>query len=115
MQYLSWLLCSRVTRSLGVYNIAHIWYYNNKVALCLISLFLSERKECSSAIMKNSKFNEQQKDKWLSIITNDMMSSEESGPDDSIIVHPLPWRSQHVDNMFEKVDRYNDHPRLVDR
>jgi len=74
----------------------------------LISLFLSERKECSSAIMKNSKFNEQQKDKWLSIITNDMMSSEESGPDDSIIVHPLPWRSQHVDNMFEKVDRYND-------
>lgn len=54
----------------------------------------------------NGKLNQQQKDKWLSVITNDTMSSEESGPDDTIIVHSLPWRTQYVSKMFEKIDQY---------
>ena len=31
---------------------------------------------------------------------NDMMPSEESGPDETIVVHSLPWRSQYVNRMF---------------
>ena len=34
------------------------------------------------------------------------MSSEESGLDDTIIVHPLPWRSQYVGKMFTRIDQY---------
>ena len=56
--------------------------------------------------MKNSKLNKEQKEKWLSVISNDTMSSEESGPEDVIIVHSLPWRSQYVNKMFAKIDRY---------
>ena len=33
------------------------------------------------------------------------MSSEES-EDDSIIVHPIPWRSAYVSRMFAKIDAY---------
>ena len=33
------------------------------------------------------------------------MSPEESD-DDSIVVHPLPWCSKYVINMFEKMDGY---------
>ena len=40
------------------------------------------------------------------MITNDYMSSEESGEDDSIIVHPLPWRSEYVSSMFKRIDAY---------
>ena len=34
------------------------------------------------------------------------MSSEESGEEDSIIVHPLPWRSEYVNKMFSRIDEY---------
>ena len=56
--------------------------------------------------MKNSKLTREQKDKWLGVVSNDTMSSEESGPDDDIIVHSLPWRSRYVNKMFSKIDRY---------
>ena len=46
-----------------------------------------------------------QRDKWLKVITADLMSSEES-EDDTIVVHPLPWRSSYVTSMFEKIDAY---------
>ena len=35
------------------------------------------------------------------------MSSEESDEDDSIIIHPLPWRSEYVNKMFKKIDDYS--------
>ena len=34
------------------------------------------------------------------------MSSEESGQDNTIIVHPLCWRPAYVHKMFEKIDAY---------
>ena len=34
------------------------------------------------------------------------MSSEESGDDDCMVVHPLPWRSEYVKKMFLKIDTY---------
>ncbi len=36
-----------------------------------------------------------------------MMSSEESGDEDKVVVHPLPWRKDYVNQMFNKIDNYN--------
>ena len=36
--------------------------------------------------MRNKKLTEEQKDKWLSVITNEFKSSKESGPNDEIYV-----------------------------
>ena len=35
------------------------------------------------------------------------MSSEESGSDDNIIVHKLPWRSPDVTRLFQGIDKWN--------
>ena len=35
------------------------------------------------------------------------LSSEESGDEDSIIVHPLEWRSEYVNQMFQRIDTYS--------
>ena len=34
------------------------------------------------------------------------MSSEESGGEDTIIIHPLPWRTEYVNQMFQRIDSY---------
>lgn len=67
---------------------------------------LQKKKERESAILKSQKLTEEQKKKWLSVTSQVMISSEESGEDDSIIVHPLPWRSAYVGRMFEKIDSF---------
>ena len=36
-----------------------------------------------------------------------MMSSEESGSDDNIVVHRLTWRSSEVSRLFDGIDRWN--------
>ena len=54
----------------------------------------------------NSKLTEEQRTKWLAVVKNELMSSEESDEDDAIVVHPLPWRSEYVDKMFKKIDKY---------
>lgn len=57
--------------------------------------------------MKNAKLTEEARQKWLKVMINDMMSSEESGEDDAMIVHPLPWRSEYVNKMFRNIDKYS--------
>ena len=37
---------------------------------------------------------------------NEFMSSEESDEGDFIVVHPLPWRSENVNKMFQRIDEY---------
>lgn len=70
-------------------------YYTTDIAVAhVICIPLQKRKEREATILKNSKLNEDQKKKWTTVITNDFMSSEESGEDDTIVVHPLPWRSE---------------------
>lgn len=53
---------------------------------------------------KNSRLTKEQKKKWLAVITKEFVSSEESGGEDEIIVHPLSWRSKYVSSMFTKID-----------
>ena len=50
---------------------------------------------------------EESKQKWLAVMVNDLMSSEESGEDDTVTVHPLPWRSEYVNKMFQNTDKYS--------
>ena len=56
--------------------------------------------------MKNDKLTEESRQKWLKIMINEMMSSEDSGDDDAMIVHPIPWRSDYVNKMFHNIDKY---------
>ena len=67
---------------------------------------MQKRKERETVILKNCKMTEDQKKKWLGVMTNDYMSSEESGEDDSIVIHPSLWRSDYVNTMFQRVDSY---------
>ena len=67
---------------------------------------LAEKKEREAAILKNSKLTPDQRTKWLQVAKKEYMSSEESGDDDSITVHPLPWRSGYVSKMFGKIDTF---------
>ena len=48
---------------------------------------------------------EDQSKKWLAIMTNEYMSSEESD-DETMLVHSLPWRSDYVNRMFKSIDDY---------
>lgn len=75
-------------------------------AIIQLIYITQKRKERDSAVLKNSKLTEDQKKKWLTVMTNDFMSSEESGEDDSMIVHPLPWRSEYVNKMFKRIDAF---------
>lgn len=56
--------------------------------------------------MKNKKLTEDQRQKWLTVIGNEYMLSEESDDEDRIIVHTIPWRSDYVSRMFERIDAY---------
>ena len=37
----------------------------------------------------------------------DCMSSEDSGDDDTLVVKPLPWRSDLVNRFFDNLDKQN--------
>ena len=37
----------------------------------------------------------------------DCMSSEDSGDDDTLVVRPLPWRSDLVNTFFDNLDKQN--------
>ena len=40
------------------------------------------------------------------MVKKEYMSSEESGDEDYITVHPLPWRSEYVSRIFNKIDAH---------
>ena len=55
----------------------------------------------------NGRLSEDQRAKWLKVMDNVYMSSEESGEDDTMLVHPLPWRTECVNQMFKRIDAYS--------
>ena len=81
------------------------------MATCVLVLIgwlvhiMQKRKEREGAIMKNRRLTEDQRKKWLTVVTNEYMSSEESD-DERILVHSIPWRSDYVNRMFSKIDQY---------
>lgn len=57
--------------------------------------------------MTNKKVTQELREKYLPIMRSDMMSSEESGSDDNIVVHRLTWRSAEVSSLFDGIDKWN--------
>ena len=56
---------------------------------------------------KGSYRSEEEKDKWLSVMKVEVMSSDESDEDDGeevIVVHPLPWLSAEVAAFKQQID-----------
>eukprot|EP00731_Ephydatia_muelleri_P036143 Em0205g6a len=58
-----------------------------------------KRKERELALVRNPKVKSEVKEKWMAVMKNEFMSSEDSTHDegednDSIVVHPLPWRAE---------------------
>ena len=56
--------------------------------------------------MKKSPLPEKDKDKWGKVLVADVMSSEESAPENEemLLVKPLPWRSEKVSQFFQQLD-----------
>jgi len=51
-----------------------------------------------------AKLSEKDREKWCEVFATEMMSSE--GSDDaSIVVRPLQWCSNRVDNFFSQLDK----------
>ena len=44
------------------------------------------------------------KDKWGQCLVSDLISSEDSDENDSIVVKPLPWRAPKGTDFFKKLD-----------
>ena len=57
--------------------------------------------------MTNRKVGPDLREKYLEVITSEMMSSEESCSDDEIVVHSLTWRSKEVTQLFHSMDKWN--------
>lgn len=70
--------------------------------------YLQKSKVRKSAVRKNSKLTEEQKKKWLGVLGHEFMSSEESD-EETLVVHPLPWRSSYVNKMYDRIDSYCIH------
>ena len=67
---------------------------------------MQKRKEREAAVMKNHRLTDDQHQQWLTVVTNEFMSSEES-KDESIVVHSIPWRSDCVNRMFDRIDSHS--------
>ena len=62
-------------------------------------------------MLRNKKLTKEQQVKWLQVMRNEMMLSEESDVDEEgegiAIVDPLVWRSKYCSSMFSKIDKYS--------
>ena len=56
--------------------------------------------------MFNKLVKDEDKEKWMKVMTTEMMSSEDNDSEDAdtIVVKPLPWRSQRVTKFFYTLD-----------
>lgn len=61
------------------------------------------------ATFRKTPYQEKDREKWNKVLVYDLMSSEESGPDDGeengcIVVKALPWRSSLVNKFLTTLD-----------
>ena len=55
-------------------------------------------------MLGNSQMTNVQWEKWLKVVTTELMFSKESEKDDKA-VHPLPWHCKYITNMFKNTDK----------
>ena len=65
---------------------------------------LQKLQDRRSVFKKRTGYSEKNIEKWNKVFVCDLMSSEESGEDEMIIVRPLPWRNPRVDELFVSLD-----------
>ena len=56
------------------------------------------------ALKRMIQTDEERLKKWMSVMVNDFMSSEESCEEDMFVIRPLPWRSFKVNEFFGRLD-----------
>ena len=69
----------------------------------IVSLFYLTQK-CKERV-KALQTDDERLKKWMNVMVNDFMSSEEScEEDDTFVIRPLPWRSFKVNEFFGRLD-----------
>ena len=58
--------------------------------------------------MKKCNLSVKAKEKWKMVFKSELMSSEESGEDDTIIVKPLLWRAGKLNRFFHSLDEVSN-------
>ena len=69
--------------------------------------FLKKLEERKAAFHRLKFTTEKDRDTWIDAMKLDLISSEESEMDDGeevLTLHPIPWRSEKVDQMFSILD-----------
>lgn len=69
--------------------------------------FPQKFQERKAALEKMSFKAPEQLENWRRVLKFEFMSSEESATDEDdevIVIRSLPWRSVHVDRLFERLD-----------
>ena len=75
--------------------------------LIIASLFYLNQKckERVKALKRMIQTDDERLKKWMNVMVNDFMSSEEScEEDDTFVIRPLPWRSFKVNEFFGRLD-----------
>ena len=75
--------------------------------MVFVFMFTRNFKKRKSVFEKGSFKDNQEKEKWRSVMCLEFMSSDESGIDEDkevIISHPLPWLSPSVQQLKKKLD-----------
>ena len=73
----------------------------------IVSLFyLTQKcKERVKALKRMLQTDDERLKKWMNVMVNDFMSSEEScEEDDTFVICPLAWRSFKVNEFFGRLD-----------
>ena len=81
-----------------------IVYY---IPFLFVSQLLQKCNERRAMAEKGHYKNEEEKEKWLSVIHSSIISSDSSGEDEGeevIIFYPLPWVSENVSAFKKKLD-----------
>ena len=78
------------------------------ILLIIASLFyLTQKcKERVKALKRMIQTDDERLKKWMNVMVNNFMSSEEScEEDDTFVIRPLPWRSFKVNEFFGRLDK----------
>ena len=69
-------------------------------------IFIMQKLQERKSQFQKCKIPDKEKAKWEKALVADLMSSEESSPEnaDKIIVKPIPWRSDKVNSFFDCLD-----------
>lgn len=83
------------------------WFITG-INVCACRIFFFQKLHDRASALNKSSLPEKQRKKWMSVITLDFMSSEESGSENEscLVKKELPWRSDKVTKFFSELDDF---------